>query len=267
MGSKEAHKLSRQTATNIINAISRYPRPISGETANALIACISENSLLFPPECRCALIDSINNKSSHNDIDEQRATVASVFVQTGTRQSLNHIENYLTHTIWKRLRAVHVNREAVFWSIAKLLAKLGLHRPMETFWIHLLNFIQWATDAPMDNPYSDRDTLKALWAEAKSNMVSHCDGPTEYPVMPTTLMETHPHIYLRAYSGNEQPTRPPSTKNMHSLSVLKATTGCRTTKATVYQDPSMILQRHHLALEAMLVLGKLCPQRLPGELY
>ena len=263
MGSKEAHKLSRQTATNIINAISRYPRPISGETANALIACISENSLFFPPECRCALIDSINNKSSHNDIDEQRATVASVFVQTGPSQSLNHIENYLTHTIWKRLRAVHVNREAVFWSIAKLLAKLGLHRPMETFWIHLLNFIQWATDAPIVEPWNERDTLKALWAQAKSNMPSYCDGPTEYPANPTTLMETHPHIYLRAYVGNEQPIRPPSRKDIHSLDVLKQTSGCRSTKATVYQDPSVILQRHHYSSRNHVGARKAVPATPP----
>ena len=110
----------------------------------------------------------------------------------------------------------------------------------------------------MDN---DRDMLKTLWNEANINMVLHCDGPTEYPVMPTMLMDTHPGIYLQAYGGNEQPAPPPSTKDMHSLSVLKATTGCRNTKATVYQDPcNMMLQRHHLALETMLVLGKLCPQ-------
>ena len=105
-----------------------------------------------------------------------------------------------------------------------------------------------------------------MWSEAKFNMAPMCDGPVEYPAMPSTLMETHPTIYFRAYVGNEQPIRPPSRKDIHSLDVLKAT-GCRTTKATVYQDPSVILQRHHLALEPMLVLGKLCPQRLPGELY
>ena len=137
---------------------------------------------------------------------------------------------------------------------------------METFWIHLLNFIQWATDAPMDNPYSARDTLKALWAEAKSKS-NMADGPTEYPVDPITLMETHPHIYLRAYVGNEQPIRPPPGKDILSLNVLKQATGCRSTKTSGSHDRSMIVQRHHLALETMLVLGKLCQQRLPGELY
>ena len=85
--------------------------------------------------------------------------------------------------------------------------------------------------------------------------------------MPTTLMETHPHIYLRAYVGNEQPIRPPSRKDIHSLDVLKQTSGCRSTKALLYKDPSVRMERHRLALETMLVLGKLCSQRLPGELY
>ena len=97
--------------------------------------------------------------------------------------------------------------------IAKLLVQLGLHRPKEKFWGHLLGFIQWATEAPIDNPHCDRDMLKAL-------------------------------VYLRAYLGNEQPTLPPSTKDMHILDVLKAI-GCRTTTATVYQDAYVVLQRHH----------------------
>ena len=139
---------------------------------------------------------------------------------------------------------VHVNREAVHLEIAKLLVQLGLHRPKETFWGHLLGFIQWATEAPIDNPHCDRDMLKAMWNEAKTNVALHCDAPTDYPVMPAMLMETHAHIYLRAYVGNEQPTLPPSTKDMHSLDVLKAI-GCRTTTATVYQDAYVVLQRHH----------------------
>ena len=126
------------------------------------------------------------------------------------------------------IRAVHVNREAVPLEIAKILVQLGLHRPKEKFWGHLLGFIQWATEAPSDNPHCDRDMLKAMWNEAKTAM----------------LMETHAQIYLRAYLGNEQPTLPPSTKDMHSLDVLKPI-GCRTTTATVYQDAYVVLQRHH----------------------
>ena len=96
----------------------------------------------------------------------------------------------------------------------------------------------------------------------------HCDAPTDYPKKPSMLMDTHPGIYLRTYGGDEQPILPPATKNIHSLNILKTTTGCRNTKTNGFPDPcNMMLQRHHLAFETMLVLGKLCPQRRPGELY
>ena len=81
--------------------------------------------------------------------------------------------------------------------------------------------------------------------------------------MPTTLMETHPHIYLRAYVGNEQPIRPPSRKDIHSLDVLKQTSGCRSTKATVYQDPSVILQRHHYSSRNHVGARKAVPATPP----
>ena len=86
------------------------------------------------------------------------------------------------------------------------------------------------------------------------------------------LMDTHPRIYGRAYPDHVQPILAPATKDIHSLNVLKASTGCRTSKAPSTSTSHRVeirraLQRHHLALEAMLVLGKLCPQCRPGELY
>ena len=120
----------------------------------------------------------------------------------------------------------------------------------------------------MDNPYNDRDILKALWNEAKLNVVLHCDAPTDYPKMPSMLMDTHPDIFLRTYVGDEQPILPPAAKNIHSLNILKSTTGCRNSKGNGFTDPcNMILPRYHLALETMLVFGKLRPQRLRGQLY
>ena len=265
-------RISQQEATNIVNRVSTYPRTISVETASALVNCISEDLEMFSPESRQLLIDSINSKTSRGDnvpfdnSDVQTATVANAAVLR-EKQSMYHIENYLTQAMWKRLCAVHLNREVVYLEIVKLLVNLGLHRPKEPFWGHLVAFIQWATVIPIDNPSGERDTLKALWSEAKFNMAPMCDGPAEYPAMPSTLMETHPTIYFRAYVGNEQPIRPPPGKDIFSLNVLKQATGCRSTKTSGFHDRSMIVQRHHLALETMLVLGKLCQQRLPGELY
>ena len=142
-----AIKLSQETKTTILKTVSGYPGDISADTASALIACISEDLELFSPECRQTLIDSIISKTLQSDmgcsdnIDEQQATVATGLVQCN-EQSLYHIENYLTHAIWKRLRAVDVDREGVYLEIAKLLVRLGLHRPEETFWGHLVGFIQ-----------------------------------------------------------------------------------------------------------------------------
>ena len=120
---------------------------------------------MFSPECRQALIDCINSKTSRNDmqpsdnIDEQQAAAVHTFAKPA-KQSLFIIENYLTDSIWRRLIAVQVNRESVYLDVAKLLIKLGLSRPEEKLWGHLVGFIQWATEVPMENPYNDRDLLK-----------------------------------------------------------------------------------------------------------
>ena len=266
-------KLAEQNKKLILKLVSDYPRELSLDAAGAMIRCISQDLEMFSPECRQELIDCINSKTSRNDmqpsdnIDEQQAAAVPELVRQA-KQKLYYIENYLTNGIWRRLIAVQVNRESVYLDIAKLLIKLGLSRPEEKFWGHLVGFIQWANDVPMDNPSDDIDLLKAMWNEAKFSAPLHCEPPIAYPRYPSMLMDTHPGIYRQAYGGNEHPAPPPSKKDMHSISVLKATPVCRNTKVTVYQDPcNMMLQRHHLALETMLVLGKLCPQCRPGELY
>ena len=202
-----------------------------------------------------------------DNIDEQQATDATACVHCN-KQSLYHIENYFTPGMWKLLRADQLNREVLYVEIAKFLVQLGLSRPEEKFWGHLVGFIQWANEVPMDNPYNDIDLLKAVWNEAKFTAPLHCEAPIVYPRYPSMLMDRYPGIYMRTYVGADQPIQPPATMNIHSLNILKTTTGCRNTKTNGFPDPcNMMLQRHHLALETMLVLGKLCPQRLPGELY
>ena len=146
-------KKSMQTQTNILNAVSASKRQLSMETASVLITCISGDLDMFSPEGRQALIDSIHSKTRRSDmccpdnIDEQQATVAPAFVQR-SKQSLYHIENYFTSGMWKLLRADPVNREAVYREIAKLLVQLGLSRPEEKFWGHLVGFIQWLMNLP-----------------------------------------------------------------------------------------------------------------------
>ena len=150
-------RISQQTAANLLRTVSAYPRAIPVETASALVNCISEDLEMFSPESRQLLIDSINSKTSRGDnvpfdnSDVQTATVANAAVLR-EKQSMYHIENYLTQAMWKRLCTVHLNREVVYLEIVKLLINLGLHRPKEPFWGHLVGFIQWATEVPMGNP-------------------------------------------------------------------------------------------------------------------
>ena len=88
-----------------------------------------------------------------DNIDEQQATDATACVHCN-KQSLYHIENYFTPGMWKLLRADQLDREVVYVEIAKLLVQLGLSRPEEKFWGHLVGFIQWANEVPMDSPYN-----------------------------------------------------------------------------------------------------------------
>ena len=269
-------KLAEQCKTLILKQVSDYPGELSLHDAGALIRCISEDLELFSSECRQELIDCINSKTSRNDIQPSDNIVGQQAVadRAHTRhpkQQLYYIENYFPNCIWRRLISVHVNRELVYLDIAKLLIKLGLTRPEEKCWAHLVGFIQWATEVPMENPYNDRDLLKQAWNEAKCAAPWPCAAPIVYPRYPSDLVDTYPGIYTRAYYGADVPVRPPLSKTgkEHSLTILKSTTPCRNTKGNSFADlhPEMMLQRYHLVLETMLVFGKLRPQRLRGQLY
>ena len=76
-------------------------------------------------------------------------------------------------------------------------------------------------------------------------------------------METHPELYHRAYPGHDLPIEPPKHLDYMKLRMLRSTTGSRITKKPLLVGAP--LQWHLMALETMLVLGKLRPQRLLGE--
>ena len=245
-------KLSDQTMQIILNTVTCYPGPIAVDMASSLISCIVDDLTLFNKECRQAIIESINCKTKHIDtvsFDEQRAAATTVLAGR-SKQSLYHIENYLTPPIWKALRHPCVSRESVYADIAHILVKLGLHRPKETFWSHMVGFLRWATEAPMDNPRTDRDILKARWSEARLTMDLDFNAPAVYPMVPAMLMQTHPDIYRRAYVDDE-PCLPPPTMDVLKLQVLKATTGCRKTKTMHFKDTTARMERHRVALETI----------------
>ena len=264
-------KFTDEARVAILNAVASYPKGISLDIAQAMIMSISEDEELFTPTCRHVLIDSINSKTSNidtasDDSYNSQPAAAAPAVGRRSKQILYSIENYLTYTIWKGLREAHVNRQAMYTLIGRLLVQLGLHRPKEIFWGHLVGFVQWATESSMPNVSSDREMLKAKWNEARLTMDLDFEAPDTYPRTPDMLLLTHPAIFHRAYVGNEQPILPPSTMDADSLEILKNTTGCRSTKGCLYNDHTVRMTRHRSTLETMLVFGKLCPQRLPGEL-
>ena len=88
-----AMKVTEQSNTAILKVVCDCPREISLDTASALIRCISQDMQMFSPECRQALIDSINSKTSRNDmgrsdnIDEQQAAAVPAFAEPA-KQSL-----------------------------------------------------------------------------------------------------------------------------------------------------------------------------------
>ena len=131
-------KLQEEAKGAILNTLVSYRGAISVEIASALITCIAEDCTLFTTDCRQVLIDSITSKTRDCDmgcvnyIDEQPAAAATVLARR-SKQTLYHIENYLTHAIWKGLREAHVNRQVVYTQIGRLLVHLGLHRPKQKF--------------------------------------------------------------------------------------------------------------------------------------
>ena len=64
-------------------------------------------------------------------------------------------------------------------------------------------------------------------------MNAKVDAPTEYPVLPSTLLEQYPALYHRTYVSDDQPILPPASMDVHTLNVLKSTIGCRSTRKNI----------------------------------
>ena len=226
-----------ETRQIILSSIENYTRAIPVETASALINSVVEDNDLFVQADRCAILDAVNSKTCQQDTitEIHGATYNDRAVsQRGLpRQSMYNVENYLTQKIWHRLREPNVNRSMVYLEITRLLVQLGLHRPQEKFWGHLVGTLQWAMDGRLTNPLSDRDQLKKFFVQCRAHMNAKVDAPTEYPVLPSTLLEEYPALYHRTYVSDDQPILPPASMDVHTLNVLKSTTGCRSTRRSI----------------------------------
>ena len=224
----------RETRTIILNSITNYPHSIPVETASALITSVVEDVELFDLQDRCAIVESVNAKTSQNDhvptIADQRGNDRFTNEKLLPRQSMYHVENYFTQKIWSKLREHNVNRSMVYLEITKLLVQLGLQRPQEKFWGHLVGTLQWAMEGRLHNPLHERDTLKKLFVQCRNLMRAKADAPIEYPKEPNILLEQYPGLYHRSYVGGDLPIVPPASLDVHTLNVLKTTIGCRSTR-------------------------------------
>ena len=173
----------RDTRTIILNSITNYPHSIPVETASALITSVVEDVELFDLQDRCTIVESVNAKTSQNDhvptIADQRGNDRFTNEKLLPRQSMYNVENYFTQKIRTRLREHNVNRNMVYLEITKLLVQLGLQRPQEKFWGHLVGTLQWAMEGRLHNPLHERDTLKKLFVQCRNLMHAKADAPIE----------------------------------------------------------------------------------------
>ena len=134
-----------ETKQIILSQIENYTRAIPVETASALINSVVEDNNLFVQADRCAILDAVNAKTCQQDTitEIHGATYNDVSHRGLPRQSMYNVENYLTQKIWHRIREPNVNRSMVYLEITRLLVQLGLHRPQEKFWGHLVGTLQW----------------------------------------------------------------------------------------------------------------------------
>ena len=234
MGGASYLNIVRDTRTIILNSITNYPHSIPVETASALISCVVEDGDLFDLQDRCAIVESVNAKTCQNDhvptVADQRGNDRFTNEKLLPRQSMYHVENYFTQKIWSKLREHNVNRSMVYLEIAKLLVQLGLQRPQEKFWGHLVGTLQWAMEGRLHNPLHERDALKRMFVQCRTLMNAKTEAPIEYPKEPNILLEQYPGLYHRSYVGGDLPIVPPTSLDVHTLNVLKTTIGCRSTR-------------------------------------
>ena len=226
-------KCVREATQIIISCITNFRHSIPVESASALITSVVDDPNLFSLADRQAIVESINEKTCQNDhvpaVADQRGNDRFTNEKLLPRQSMYNVENYFTQRIWSKLCEHNLNRNMVYLEITKLLVQLGLQRPQEKFWGHLVGTLQWALEGRLDNPLRERDCLKRMFVQCRTVMNYRPDAPIEYPKDPNTLLEDYPGVYHHAYK-NQPPMPPPYSLDTHTLNVLKASIGCRSTR-------------------------------------
>ena len=258
----EMRSIVMAAESNIVNFVDKYPCGLSIPTATALIEILSEDVTLFPEASRRLMVEKVNSKIGWVAEGTNLDTLLPA-VSTSAKQTMLHPENYFTEAIWRGLLDDETPQTDVYMQICAVLVRLGLSRPQETFWGVLVATLQWGSNNPDFDQGQVREIMKRIWRNVKFIIPTAPDAPVEYPKLPSKLLETHPELYHRAYKVQDFPVEPPKHLDFMRLSVLRSLTGSRITKKPLLGAAP--LQWHLMALETMSVLGKLRPQRLPGE--
>ena len=258
---EEMRRIVMATESNIEQCIDKYPYTISLATATALIDLISEDTTLFSEGFRRLIIEKVNARLG-TEPDTANMTLMPAAPING-KQTMMYPENYFTECIWRGIVDAESSQHDIYMHIVAILVRLGLSRPQETFWGVLVATLQWGSNNPDFDQGQVREIMKRIWRNVKFIIPTAPDAPVEYPKLPSKLLETHPELYHRAYKVQDFPVEPPKHLDFMRLSVLRSLTGSRITKKPILG--AVPLQWHLMALETMSVLGKLRPQRLPGE--
>ena len=122
MGGASYLNIVSDTRTIILNSITNYPHSIPVETASALITSVVEDVDLFDLQDRCAIVESVNSRTSQNDhvptIADQRGNDRFTNEKLLPRQSMYYVGNYFTQKIWSKLREHNVNRTMVYLELS-----------------------------------------------------------------------------------------------------------------------------------------------------
>ena len=252
---EEMRRTAMGTECNINQFIDKYPYTLSLDTATTLIEIISEDTTLFSEEFRQCMIEKINGKLATDTVSNDVVAILPPGPIHG-KQTMLYPENYFTEGIWRGILDGEAREGDVYMPIVAVLVRVGLSRPQETFWGSLVATLQWGSCNPNFDAGQVRDSMKRMWKNFRFIIPTIPDAPTEYPTMPSKLLDTHPELYHRAYPVH-QPVPPPNHLEPLRLSWLRSTTGSRCTKKPLIGAAAK--QWHVMALETMLVFGKMCP--------
>ena len=128
------------------------------------------------------------------------------------KQTIEHIENYITPALWHDMRRGDDHRH-VLVDVAKLIVALGIMFPSEKLLGQIVALIGFCHCGPLPPTMQLLNEVKETYRACRED---HCRayrgeyrsyrgyrrqdiGPPVYPQFPSELLTSHPHLLPRAY--------------------------------------------------------------------